>query len=101
MEFIFIFRAEDGIRHGHVTGVQTLLFRSDWAREVPESVTTSAAFVQVPPDAPLPEPVRGKLVLSLRVSHVGDADEGERLLAPLRDAGTVLADTVREMPYTD
>src|SRR5690625_7280812 len=63
----------------------------DWAREVPESVTTSAAFVQVPPDAPLPEPVRGKLVLSLRVSHVGDADEGERLLAQLRVEGNVLA----------
>src|SRR5699024_7038637 len=83
------------------TAPEALRAWRDWAREVPESVTTSAAFVQVPPDAPLPEPVRGKLVLSLRVSHVGDADEGERLLAPLRDAGTVLADTVREMPFTD
>src|SRR5699024_7042368 len=82
------------------TAPEALRAWRDWAREVPESVTTSAAFVQVPPDAPLPEPVRGKLVLSLRVSHVGDADEGERLLAPLRDAGTVLADTVREMPFT-
>lgn len=73
----------------------------DWAAEAPESVTTSAAFVQVPPDAPLPEPVRGRLVLSVRVSHVGEASEGEALVAPLRAVGPRLADTVREMPFTE
>lgn len=73
----------------------------DWAGTVPESVTTSAAFVQIPRDAPMPVPVRGKLVLSLRVSHDGETAEGEALVAPLRAAGPILADTVREMPFTD
>lgn len=73
----------------------------DWAAEVPESVTTSAAFVQVPPDAPLPDDVRGRRVVSVRVSYVGDAGEGARLVAPLRDAGPVLLDSVDEMPFTD
>lgn len=73
----------------------------DWASEVPESVTTSAAFLRIPPDAPLPEPVRGRLVVSLRVSFVGDAKEGAGLLAPLRAAAPALLDTVEEMPFTD
>lgn len=73
----------------------------DWAAQAPEEITTSAAFVQVPPDAPLPEPVRGRLVVSVRVSYDGDASEGERLVAPLRAAAPVLADSVAEIPFTD
>ncbi|MBE2998407.1 FAD-binding oxidoreductase [Nocardiopsis sp. HNM0947] len=73
----------------------------DWAAEAPESVTTSAAFVEIPPDAPLPDDVRGRRVVSVRVSYVGDTDEGARLVAPLRDAGPVLLDSVDEMPFTD
>lgn len=83
------------------TAPEVLRAWRDWAATVPESVTTSAAFVQIPPDAPMPEPVRGKLVLSVRVSHVGGADEGEDLVAPLRKVAPTLADTVREMPFTD
>ncbi|WP_226985789.1 FAD-binding oxidoreductase [Brachybacterium sp. FME24] len=73
----------------------------DWAAEAPEKITTSAAFVQVPPDAPLPEPVRGKLVVSLRVSYDGEAHEGERLVAPLREVAPVLSDSVAEIPFTE
>ena len=73
----------------------------DWAAAAPESVTTSAAFLQTPPDAPLPDEVRGRLVVSVRVSFVGDTAEGARLVAPLREAAPVLLDTVEEMPFTD
>ncbi|GAA1490734.1 FAD-binding oxidoreductase [Brachybacterium sacelli] len=73
----------------------------DWAAEAPEEVTTSAAFVQVPPDAPLPEPVRGKRVVSLRVSYDGDAADGRRLVDPLREVAPVLVDSVAEIPFTD
>src|SRR5690625_7843000 len=31
-DYILVFQAEDGIRDGHVTGVQTLLFRSALSR---------------------------------------------------------------------
>lgn len=73
----------------------------DWAAQAPEEISTSAAFVQVPPDAPLPEPVRGRLVVSVRVSYEGDASMGEQLVAPLRAAAPVLADSVAEIPFTD
>ncbi|GAA3234421.1 hypothetical protein GCM10020256_51410 [Streptomyces thermocoprophilus] len=38
-------------------------------------------------------------MLSVRIAWTGG--DGERLTAPLRQAGPVLADTLREMPYTD
>ncbi|WP_017608798.1 FAD-binding oxidoreductase [Nocardiopsis xinjiangensis] len=73
----------------------------DWAAAAPESVTTSAAFLRIPPDAPLPDEVRGRLVVSVRVSFVGGTAEGTGLVAPLRDLAPVLLDTVEEMPFTD
>lgn len=73
----------------------------DWAAQSPEEVTTSAAFVQVPPDAPLPDPVRGQLVVSLRVSYVGDPADGKRLVDPLREVAPALVDSVAEIPFTD
>lgn len=73
----------------------------DWAAQAPETATTSAAFVQIPPDAPLPDEVRGRLVVSVRVSFTGGAAEGARLVQPLRDAAPALLDGVGEMPFTD
>ncbi|GHD34386.1 FAD-linked oxidase [Nocardiopsis kunsanensis] len=78
-----------------------LPFWRDWAAAAPESVTTSAAFMRTPPDAPLPEDVRGRLVVSVRVSFVGDAAEGAGIVAPLRGVAPVLLDTVDEMPFTN
>jgi FAD/FMN-containing dehydrogenase len=55
------------------------------------------------PDAPqIPEPVRGRRVLTLRALHLGSADEAERLYAPLRDAaGPPLMDGMRTTTFAD
>ncbi|MET9956150.1 FAD-binding oxidoreductase [Streptomyces sp. NPDC006339] len=72
-----------------------------WARELPETLTSSLAAL-VYPDAPaLPPHLRGRHVLSVRVAFTGDAAEGERLVAPLRAIGPALADSLRELPYTE
>ncbi|MFW6599533.1 FAD-binding oxidoreductase [Propionibacteriaceae bacterium Y2011] len=73
----------------------------DWAATAPETVTTSMAILQLPPDPSVPEPVRGKHVVSVRVSFVGDPVEGAALVAPLRAAAPALLDSVAEMPFTD
>ena len=49
----------------------------------------------------VPEPLRGKFVVHLRVVYVGDTAEGERLVAPMRSAAPVMIDEVRDMPYTE
>nr|WSZ13603.1 FAD-binding protein [Streptomyces canus] len=72
-----------------------------WTGTVPDTMNSSIALVPVP-DAPgVPEPLRGKYVAHVRIAHTGPADEGERLVAPLKAVAPRLLETLGEMPYTD
>ncbi|KNB52172.1 FAD-binding oxidoreductase [Streptomyces caatingaensis] len=72
-----------------------------WTASVPEEMNSSVALIPVPDDPAMPEPLRGRYVHHLRVAFTGGAEEGERLVAPLRAAGPVLAGELGEMPYAD
>ncbi|MFI9173105.1 FAD-binding oxidoreductase [Streptomyces lincolnensis] len=72
-----------------------------WTEDLPEEMTSSLALLRLP-DAPfVPEPLRGRLSVHLRVAYLGSSEDGEKLLAPLRAVAPTVLDTVREMPYTD
>ncbi|MEU5044687.1 FAD-binding oxidoreductase [Streptomyces griseorubiginosus] len=71
----------------------------EWTRTVPSTLTSSFAAVPYPDLPALPPQLRGRYVVSVRVAYTGTG--GDRLLAPLREFGPVLADTLREMPYAD
>ncbi|MFF2534674.1 FAD-binding oxidoreductase [Streptomyces cyaneofuscatus] len=76
----------------------------EWTRTVPETLTSSLAALVYPDLPQLPEELRGRYVISVRVAFTGDVAEGERLVAPLRALGgsaAVLSDSLREMPYTE
>jgi hypothetical protein len=73
----------------------------DWVHTVPETVTSSVALVRFPPIEEVPEALRGKFVLHLRFAFVGDDAEGERLLAPIREAAPAFLDLVGEMPTSE
>ncbi|MBO1333989.1 FAD-binding oxidoreductase [Streptomyces sp. VRA16 Mangrove soil] len=88
---------------GRVTDVADIVRAyTAWAATVPDTLTSSLAAL-VYPDAPaMPPRLRGQYVVSVRIAFTGTAEEGERLVAPLRAAlGTPVTDTVREMPYGD
>lgn len=71
-----------------------------WTQTVPDEMCTSLAVYRFP-DAPfVPEPVRGRCMVALRVAYVGSAEEGEALLAPMRAAAPAVEDAVADMPYT-
>ncbi|RTL63683.1 MAG: FAD-binding oxidoreductase [Pseudonocardiaceae bacterium] len=70
-----------------------------WAPTLPEDTTTSVALLRTPPDPALPEPVRGRFVVALRFTHLGDAVSGEELLAPMRAVATPVLDAIADMPY--
>jgi hypothetical protein len=70
-----------------------------WAPTLPESASTSVAMLRMPPLEEIPEPIRGKFVVHVRFAYNGPAAEGERLIAPMREAGEVLIDAVEAMPY--
>lgn len=72
----------------------------DWAAEAPRGMTSSLAMVPMPDLPMVPEPLRGQHVAQIRIAYLGDAAEGERLVAPLRAAANVLGDTLAEIPFT-
>lgn len=62
---------------------------------------TTSLGVQRLPDLPaLPPPLRGAFVVHVRIGYLGSADDGERLVTPLRAAAPVLLDAVGERPVT-
>ncbi|MET1052082.1 MAG: FAD-binding oxidoreductase, partial [Mycetocola sp.] len=74
---------------------------TDWLPTAPSAATTSVALMNMPPIDEIPEPFRGRFLLSLRFAWVGDPAEGERILAPLRAAAPVYIDGVAEIPATE
>ncbi len=66
-----------------------------------DRVSVSFAFLRLPPAPFVPEPLRGKVIAHLRFSHLGTAEEGEALLAPVRAAAPALIDLAQERPYTE
>ncbi|MFF3438482.1 FAD-binding protein [Streptosporangium sp. NPDC002721] len=67
----------------------------------PDEVTSSIVFLRAPDLPFVPEFMRGKLTVTIRISYVGPARDGEALVAPLRAAAPVLVDTVTTMPVED
>ncbi|KUL37153.1 FAD-binding protein [Streptomyces sp. NRRL F-4489] len=72
-----------------------------WTETVPDTLTSSLALIVYPDLPQLPAPLRGRHLLQIRIAFTGDAEEGARLVAPLRAVGPVVSDDLREMPYTE
>ncbi|WP_051116421.1 FAD-binding oxidoreductase [Amycolatopsis nigrescens] len=72
-----------------------------WTPHVSDEMTTSLALIRLPAVPEVAEPLRGKLMVHLRIAFLGPPECGEQLIRPLRAAAPVVLDTVTEMPYTD
>ena len=72
-----------------------------WLNAVPPDVGSAVAFLQYPAHAPVPDPVRGKPVVALRICHPGPVEQAGELLAPMRRIAGVVLDTTRSMPYCE
>ncbi|MFF1696029.1 FAD-binding oxidoreductase [Streptomyces sp. NPDC058257] len=73
----------------------------EWTRTVPDEVTSSVAALVYPDIPQLPPHLRGRYLVTVRVAYTGPEAAGELLVAPLREIGPVVSDSLREMPYTD
>lgn len=71
----------------------------DWSAGLPETATTSIALLQLPPLPAVPPSLAGRLTVAVRYAFTGTADEGERVLAPLRAVAEPVLDTVAVLPY--
>ena len=72
---------------------------ADWTTTLPTQMCSAYTLLRLPPIPQIPEPLRGGFWARVALAWTGDADEGEKLLAPIRAAAPVAFDTVEEMPY--
>ncbi|HEY1572569.1 MAG TPA: FAD-binding oxidoreductase [Pseudonocardiaceae bacterium] len=72
-----------------------------WTADQPLAMSGSLAMVPFPDAPTLPEPLRGKHVVHIRIAYAGNPADGERLTEPLREIGPRLIDHVHDMPYTE
>lgn len=73
----------------------------DWTATADPRVSTSVAIVRFPPADAIPQPLRGRRVLTLRFAFPGDAAEGARLAAPLRAVAPLHLDALGPLPLAD
>ncbi|MER5626351.1 FAD-binding protein [Streptosporangium sp. NPDC002544] len=71
-----------------------------WAKDQPEEMSSSVSLLRFPNLPQLPEELRGRSFVQVRVVHMGDEEQGARLVKPLRALGPE-KDTCRAMPYTE
>lgn len=67
---------------------------------MPEELNVWMVTRKAPPLPFLPAEVHGREMIALALCYIGDREEGERLIAPLREFGTVLGEHVGVQPYT-
>lgn len=71
----------------------------DWAADLPEAACPSVALLRLPDMEEVPQPLRGRLVVHVRFAMLCSAEEGDRLIAPMRAAVTPIIDMVGPLPY--
>ena len=71
----------------------------DLAVGAPPELTVFDVVLTAPPQEPFPPELQGRPVAIVAVAWSGDLDEGERVLAPLRETSSPAVDLVGPMPY--
>jgi hypothetical protein len=70
----------------------------DWAAGVSDDVTSVVRFITPPPIPDVPEPIRGRPLLTIDGACIGSQSEGEATVAPLRELGETIMDTWGQIP---
>ena len=72
----------------------------DMIEEMPEEVTAQAVFWSIPAVPDFPEELHDEPIVVFPAMHCGPAEEGNRVLKPLRELAEPLLDLSGVMPYT-
>jgi FAD binding domain len=70
----------------------------DWTAEAPEEVGSMVRMLNLPPIPDIPEEIRGKKWLAITACCLGSKEEGEKLIAPLREIGEPATDAFDQIP---
>jgi hypothetical protein len=78
---------------------EILRFMRDYMPGAPEDLGGAVAFVSAPPEEFVPPEMHFKPITGIVLCWTGDHAEGERVIAPIREAAQPLMDMVGPMPY--
>jgi FAD binding domain/Berberine and berberine like len=76
-----------------------LRFFRGYTASTPDELGALAVFLLAPPAPFLPQELHGKPVLAIIVCYIGDVEEGERVVQPLRDFGPPVFDGIMPKPF--
>lgn len=81
---------------------ETMARYQDWVETVPDELSTAILLREMPDSPEIPQPIRGRRVLTVKAMYAGAPAPAERLLQPLRSiAGPTLVDELRPIRYAD
>ncbi|MCU1548378.1 MAG: mitomycin radical oxidase [Arthrobacter sp.] len=90
-----------GIMYPGADSDRILAAFSQWLPTLPDAASTSISLLRLPDMDFVPVPLRGHFVVHLRFAFLGNREDGDWLLAPMRDVSTPLMDTAGPMNYLD
>jgi FAD/FMN-containing dehydrogenase len=79
-------------------GVEAVRRYRDWAATAPEEAGSIVRLLDLPPIPDIPEQLRGQKLVAIAAAHIGSKEEGERVIAPLREIGEPVMDTFDQVP---
>jgi FAD/FMN-containing dehydrogenase len=78
---------------------EVMRFYRDWVAEAPDELMTIVIHRKAPPLPFIPDHLHGKPIVMVVCCWVGDLDEGEKFIRPLRMLGPPVADVCFAKPY--
>ncbi|MBI5104404.1 MAG: FAD-binding oxidoreductase [Solirubrobacterales bacterium] len=70
-----------------------------WTDTVPEEVTSTVRYLQLPPIPDIPEPMRGARIAVVEAAILASPERGAELIAPIRELGPIM-DSFDAMPVS-
>src|SRR6266545_398638 len=76
-----------------------LRFYRDWVADAPDDLMTIVVHRKAPPLPFVPEELHGEPVVMVIPCWVGDFDEGEKFIRPMKEFGNAVADVCVQKPF--
>ena len=78
---------------------ELLQFYNKWTQSLPDELSTMTAFLTAPPEPFIPKELVGTQMIAVALCCIGEKDEGDKLLKPLRDFMQPSVDVAGPIPY--
>src|SRR3954470_15873043 len=79
---------------------EIVTFMREYMADAPDDLGGAVGFVSAPPEPFVPAEMHFKPIIGVILCWTGDHEEGERVIAPIREAVQPVMDMVQPMPYT-